>query len=52
MGRRNKISEATETTTRSMKKQITGVVLIEIVINATSLDISKQIAIRNRGMNK
>ena len=32
--------------------QATKVVLMELVINAKSLDISNHIAIRNRGINK
>ena len=52
MGTGNKIAVSMETTTRVMKIQATKVVLMELVITVTSLDISKQIAIRNRGMNK
>ena len=52
MGIRNKISEAMETTTREKTIQETKVFLMELVINATSLDINKQIYIRNRGINK
>ena len=39
-------------TTRAKKIQTTEVVLMELVITATSLDISKQIAIRKRGINE
>ena len=49
---RNKISEAMETTTRAMTIQAKKVVLMGLVITATSLDKIKQISIRNRGMNK
>ena len=49
---RNKISEAMETTTRAMTIQAKNVVLMGLVITATSLDKIKQISIRNRGMNK
>ena len=37
---------------RSMRIQAKKVVLMELVITETSLDLSKQIAIRNRVMNK
>ena len=52
MGIRKKIVEKMETTTIAMKIQATKVVLLELVINATSLDISNQIDIRNIGKNK
>ena len=51
MGIRNNIEESMETTTREMIIQATKVVLMELVITATSLDIIKQIYLRNRGMN-
>ena len=41
-----------ETTTIAKTIQATEVVLMELVITATSLDIINQIAIGNRGMNK
>ena len=40
-GHNNKIAEAMETATRAMKIQATTVVLMELVITATRLDISK-----------
>ena len=52
MGIRNKIAEAMETTTRVNTIQATKVVLMELVITATSLDISNQIPIRNRGIKE
>ena len=52
MGVRNKIAEAMETTTRAKTTQATNFVLMELVITETSLDIRKQIAMRNRGMNR
>ena len=41
-----------ETTSRAMKIQAIKVVVTELVITETSLDIIKHIAIRNRGINK
>ena len=41
MGIRNKIEEAIEKTTRANKIHATKVVLMELVITTTSLDISK-----------
>ena len=52
MGIRNKITEAMEITTGAMTIQAKKIILMEIVITTTSLDTSKQIATRNRGMNK
>ena len=49
---RNKITEAMETTTRAITIQAKKVVLMGLVITATSLDKIKQISIRNRGTNK
>ena len=49
---RNNIAEEMETMTRAMKIQATKVVLMELVIIATILDMSKHIALINRGMNK
>ena len=51
MGVINKIAEATETTKTAMTIWAIKVVLMELVINATSLYISKKISIRNREMN-
>ena len=52
MGIRNKIEESMETMTRAMIIQETMVVLMELVITATSLDTIKHIPLINRGMNK
>ena len=52
MGIRNKIEESMETMTIAMTIQATKVVLMELVITATCLDIRNNIAISNRGMNK
>ena len=41
-----------ETTETAKTIQATKVVLMELIITATSLDIGKNIAIRNRGINK
>ena len=52
MGIRNNITEEMETMTRAMIIQAKKVILMELVNIATIFDISKQIALRNRGMNK
>ena len=51
MGIRKNIIESMERTTREMTIQATKIFLMKLVINGTSLDIRKQIAIINRGMN-